>query len=109
VLEAENGERLGFQATWFRSALTAEKVKRASNLGIRDLYFFHGALTRPGERSHVHDHAVSRRGAGWAGAATDRLCVHLLENRAEQGAMPVLMCDFQQVFAQAWRELQVGQ
>jgi len=84
ALRAENGERLGYQATWFRSALTARKVERASRLGIRDLYFFHGAVTRPDRGSHVHDHAVCRRGAAWAGAATDRLRVHLFDNVAEQ-------------------------
>lgn len=83
-LETGDGERLGYQATWFRSALTPERTARASRLGVRDLYFFHGALTRPRGGGFVHDHAVSRAGAGWAGAATDRLRIFLPRHSIEQ-------------------------
>jgi predicted secreted hydrolase len=83
VLETESGERIGYQATWFRSALVPRRPDRASRLGIRDLYFFHGALTRPRESLHVHEHSVSRAGAGWAGAVSGRLKVHVLDHVVE--------------------------
>jgi predicted secreted hydrolase len=86
-LTTEAGEKLGYQATWFRSALRPQPARRASRLAVRDLYFFHGALARPEADAFVHDHAVSRAGAGWAGAATDRLHLflprHTLEQRAD--------------------------
>lgn len=80
VLETAEGELFGYQATWFRSGLKPEIEPRASQLGTRDLFFFHGALTDVSARRFQFDQAVSRGASTWAGADVDQLRVSLLQN-----------------------------
>lgn len=83
VLETADGELFGYQATWFRSAMTPRKAVRPSNLGTRDLFFFHGALSDVNERKFHFDQAVSRGVSNWAGSRNDALDVFLFRNTLE--------------------------
>lgn len=89
TLEADDGKLFGYQATWFRSALTPHAAQRASALGARDLYFFHGSLSDVKEQRFLFDQSISRGVPGWAGASAKNLDVSLLENslrRAPDGS-----------------------
>ncbi len=77
-LEAETGEVFGFQATWFRRALVATPIERASPLGAQAVMMFHGNLTDlRGERMLGSEQACREYGP-WASADTDRLALDLL-------------------------------
>jgi len=83
-LETPSGNPLGFQATWFRTALVADPPPRASRLAARDLVLFHGALTDVEAGRFHFEEQSSRAAAGWAGAATGDLSVRLLDHSLER-------------------------
>lgn len=78
ALKTENGEELGYQATWFRAGLLPEKPARESKLAPRDLYLFHGGFSDVAKQSFAHDHLACRGVSTWAGADENRLNVFLL-------------------------------
>lgn len=79
-LEGPDGERFGFQATWFRRALVREQPAGRSPLAVRDVLLFHGVLTEVATgRLHFTEQA-SRAYDPWAWAATDRLDVGVFAN-----------------------------
>lgn len=78
TLRDTEGKRYGFQATWFRSALVAVAPVRASNLGTRDIYFFHGAVSDIDAGTFSHVHRASRGAGSWAKASATELSVQVL-------------------------------
>ncbi len=81
-----DGELLGFQATWFRSALVAAAPARRSNLATRDLFFFHGALTDVARKSFHFGQVGSRGAPDWASAERGSLDVAVLGRRLTSDA-----------------------
>ena len=82
VLEAaDGGGTIGYQATWFRFALSPQAPERASPLAPRDLFFFHGALSDVRRGRHVFDEAGSRGVSNWAGSKSGDLNVFVLDRR----------------------------
>ena len=77
-LVTEEGERFGYQATWFRSARAPRISDRRSHLATRDLFFFHGALTDTRRRAFVFDEIASRGASTWASSRPDLLRVVVL-------------------------------
>lgn len=77
-LEAADGRRFGFQATWFRRGLVLERSAERSPMAARDVMLFHGALTDVSAGRLHHGEQASRAWPGWAGAAEGRLDVRLL-------------------------------
>jgi len=73
-VDTRDGRRLGFQVTFFRVGVD-EQPASASRWALRDLYMAHFAVSDiAAAKFHVFDR-LQRTGAGWAGAATDRLSV----------------------------------
>lgn len=73
-LEAEDGERLGFQLTFFRQGLAPEipgAPARASDWATRQAYMAHFAMTRASDDRFVSAERFSRGAAGLAGAQAD--------------------------------------
>ena len=85
-VKTPDGALVGYQATWFRSALVARAPARRSPLAARDLFFFHGATTNTQTSEFVFDEAASRGAPTWAEAPTDKPRVVVLGQRAELGA-----------------------
>lgn len=81
---AEGGDLFGYQATWFRSALAPEIPIRRSNLAARDILLFHGSVTDVEGERFLSRGTASRAVSTWAGAATGRLGVFLLDTRLEE-------------------------
>ncbi|HEX9996184.1 MAG TPA: lipocalin-like domain-containing protein, partial [Abditibacterium sp.] len=66
-LKAENGQRFGYQLTWFRTAL-APKVARKSSWAARDVFFAHFALTDERGKRFFFSDRIARGNLGLAGA-----------------------------------------
>jgi predicted secreted hydrolase len=81
----DDGNLYGFQATWFRNALVAEREPRASSLAVRDVILFHGGLIDVERQAFFSESQASRAASSWAGAETGRLEVWLLDNRLSAG------------------------
>ena len=54
-LVADDATRLGYQATFFRSALTPAAPERRSPLAARDVLMWHGAVTNISSGTFAHD------------------------------------------------------
>lgn len=67
-LTADDGTPLGFQLTFFRSALTPEMPDRASTLASNQVYMAHFALTDGGRGEHASFDRYSRGAGELAGA-----------------------------------------
>ena len=76
-LDAENGERFGYQLTIFRRGLAPGDTQRESNFATNQFYFGHLALTDIGEGEHVALERFERGSPGSAGAAGDPYNVYL--------------------------------
>ncbi len=73
-VDTHDGRRFGFQVTFFRVGVD-EHPASASRWALRDLHMAHFAVSDiAAAKFHVFDR-LQREGAGWAGAATDRLAV----------------------------------
>jgi len=70
-LDAENGQRFGYQLTFFRIGIK-EAPANPSRWAVRDLFMTHVALTDVQGGRFLFDERLNRAGPGWAGAATDR-------------------------------------
>ncbi len=70
-LADEDGERYGYQLTFFRSAAGADSPDRQSNLAANQIYMGHFAVTdQPANRHHSFER-YSRGAGGLAGATGD--------------------------------------
>src|SRR5208283_3503912 len=65
-LRASDGHRFGFELTFFRQAVAAEKVQ-ASSWDVRDVYLAHLALSDLDGGKFYHTERVNRAGPGLAG------------------------------------------
>jgi predicted secreted hydrolase len=76
-LEAESGERFGYQLTIFRRGLAPGETQRESKFATNQIYFGHFAITNIGEGEHVALEQFERGSAGLAGATGDPFAVTL--------------------------------
>ncbi len=77
-LRGPDGERFGFQATWFRRAMTHALPDGRSPLAVRDVLLFHGVVVDvDAERSWFVEDA-SRAYGPWAHASPERMDVAVL-------------------------------
>lgn len=76
-LEAEGGERFGYQLTIFRRGLAPGETERESTFATNQIYFGHIALTDIGKGEHVALERFERGSAGLAGATGDPFSVSL--------------------------------
>lgn len=67
-LVSQDGNRYGFQLTFFRRALAAQPIERSSEWADNQIYFAHFALTDVAQDTFYHHERFSRGGANLAGA-----------------------------------------
>jgi len=82
-LRSDQGERFGYQLTFFRVALSPAPPRSTSAWPAQHLYFAHFALTEVDGRRFTFRERAQRGALGLAGAATDRLHVWVDDWRAE--------------------------
>lgn len=70
-LQGRNGRRFGYELTFFRQALTPQKVQRASKWATRDIIFAHFAVTDEDGKRFFSADRIARSAAGVAGAQTN--------------------------------------
>ena len=70
-LDGPQGERFGFQVTFFRVGVDPNPAGR-SRWAVRDLFMTHVALTDARGRRYLFAERLNRSGPGWAGAETER-------------------------------------
>ncbi|MEM7033249.1 MAG: lipocalin-like domain-containing protein [Chloroflexota bacterium] len=95
-LADQNGNRFGFQLTFFRRALEPEKAERASDWGSNQLYFAHFGLTDVANNTFYSRERWSRGGADLAGAQSPPYRVWLEDWEArelESGAVQLIAHD----------------
>ncbi|BCM90259.1 hypothetical protein IAD21_02110 [Abditibacteriota bacterium] len=66
-LKSSSGREFGFQATWFRTALTPS-LRRQSKWATRDIYFAHFALTDVNGQHFYFSDKIGRGSLGLSGA-----------------------------------------
>lgn len=76
-LTAADGQRYGFQLTFFRRGLTANPTPRTSAWAADSIYLAHVAITDVANGQFYHTSRVSRGAAGLAGATADPFRVFL--------------------------------
>lgn len=76
-LEGEDGTRLGYQFTLFRSAISPTPPETTSAWGTNQVYLGHVAVTDAGTGRHVHAERFARGAGGLAGARVDPFRVWL--------------------------------
>ncbi|MEM7587472.1 MAG: lipocalin-like domain-containing protein [Acidobacteriota bacterium] len=76
-LEAGNGNRFGYQLTFFRQALAPDAPQRTSSWGTRQMIMAHFAVTDVADGSFYSAERLSRAAAGLAGAEGPPLRVWL--------------------------------
>ncbi len=69
-LVGPQGERFGYELTFFRYALSPQASPRASAWAMNQLYFAHFAVTDAGGRRFLFTDAAARGALGLAGAST---------------------------------------
>jgi predicted secreted hydrolase len=79
-LQDEQGKQFGYQLTFFRSGLTANMPKRASDLATNQFYMAHFAVTSQPANEHLSFERFSRGAGGLAGASGDPLYQVWLED-----------------------------
>jgi predicted secreted hydrolase len=70
-VQADSGERFGYQFTIFRRAISPSEADTASEWRTNQLYMVHFAVTDVAGNQFFHDERFSRSGAGLAGAEID--------------------------------------
>ncbi|MFN2165230.1 MAG: lipocalin-like domain-containing protein [Anaerolineae bacterium] len=87
-LESEDGQRFGYQLTFFRRALTPPSLRttRDSAWAADQVYMGHLALTDVEGKRHEAFERFSRGAAGLAGAQASPYAVWLEDWRVEEGA-----------------------
>ncbi len=68
-LEAADGQRFGYQLTFFRIGVDPAPLNR-SRWAVRDLFMAHLAITDVTGRRYRFSERMNRSGPGWAGAST---------------------------------------
>jgi len=76
-LEAADGERFGYQVTFFRIALAPEAAPRESAWATRQLWMGHVALTEIDGKAHHHDQRLARGALELAGQSRTPFVVWL--------------------------------
>ncbi|MFO8100846.1 MAG: lipocalin-like domain-containing protein [Dehalococcoidia bacterium] len=74
-LNDEEGNRYGFQLTFFRIAVSPDQMERESDWATRQVYMAHFAITDAGEKEFHGFERFSRGAVGLAGAELDPLRV----------------------------------
>ncbi len=82
-LQTDTQRKFGYELTFFRFALTAERQITASNWRNNQLYIAHFALTDVDNQQFYTDERFSRSGNGLAGAAKEKYHVWLYDWKAE--------------------------
>ena len=82
-LDGPNGQRFGFQITFFRHGLKRGKPNRASQWAGQDANMAHFALTDVEGKQYTSFQRISRSGVGLAGAQTEPFKVWLDDWRME--------------------------
>lgn len=83
-VKAADKSEWGFQLTFFRRSLLAQRTPRRSSWAIRDVYPAHFALTDITANRFFHTQILSREGPGLASAASDDLNVQVKDWSARQ-------------------------
>lgn len=76
-LESAEGERFGFQVTFFRIALAPRAPERASAWAANQVWMAHAALTDAGAGAHEAEERFSRQALDLAGAQAEPFAVWL--------------------------------
>jgi predicted secreted hydrolase len=76
-LQATDGERFGYQLTFFRIALAPEAAPRDSAWATRQLWMGHVALTAIDDETHHHDQRLARGALELAGQTREPFAVWL--------------------------------
>lgn len=76
-LTGENGEEFGYQFTIFRTALTADTIKRVSDFGTNQIYMGHFTITDISNNKFYYYERFSRGAAGLAVADAEPFKVNL--------------------------------
>lgn len=71
-LKSRDGREFGFQATWFRTALSPS-IQRQSKWATRDIYFAHLALTDANGRRFLFSDKIGRGSLGLSGADSNKV------------------------------------
>jgi predicted secreted hydrolase len=90
-LHAADGERFGYQVTFFRIALAPEVAARDSAWSTRQLWMAHVALSQIDRGRHQHDQRLARGALGLSGQETGPFRVWLEDWRIDgevDGAFP---------------------
>jgi predicted secreted hydrolase len=80
----EDGDAHGYQATFFRLALTPGEPAGRSPFAAREAIVFHGSVTDVARQTFTFDQDGERAAAGWASASAERLDVHVFERRLRE-------------------------
>ncbi len=84
-LEDENGNRYGFQVTFFRIALRPSVAASPSAWRSNQVWMAHAALSDIGRTAHLAEERFARAGIGLAGAQAKPLRVWLEDWRLDEG------------------------
>lgn len=76
-MEAPDGERFGYQVTFFRIALAPEAAPRNSAWATRQLWMGHAALTEIDTQAHHHEQRLARGALELAGQSREPFVVWL--------------------------------
>lgn len=87
-VQTREGRRFGYQLTFFRFGVDPAPAN-PSRWAVRDLHLAHLAVSDIGGERHAYADRLNRAGAGWAGAAIDRLEVWNEDWRATRTASGV--------------------
>jgi len=88
-LRNPEGNRLGYQLTFFRQGIRFKRKDQGGPWSIRDLYFGHFALTDALAGQFWYAERLSREGPGLAGAGEKAMDVWLLNWKAKQAGAKV--------------------
>ncbi len=83
-LKDDEGNRYGYQLTFFRQGIRTEPAQTGNPWSVRDLYLAHFTVTDVKSGRFIANERVSRTGPGLAGARTDALDVWLLSWSARE-------------------------
>lgn len=78
-LESAEGDRYGYQLTFFRVGIRKTPQEPGNPWSIRDIYLGHFAVTDVARQSFRYEERVSREGPGLAGASTEGMEVWLFD------------------------------
>lgn len=106
-IQAEDGRRFGFQLTFFRFALSAERVRRPSAWATNQVYMAHFAVTDVAADRFVSFERFSRGALGLAGARSEPYRVWLEDWEAKSLGEPLFPLQLRASEADAAIELEL--